>query len=246
MTIYQFFITQSEIEPYGLVRLEGQDARHMRVLRLKKGSAIRLVDEKQVRYTAVVERVTSREVIARLVEAHDASASSVRLSIIQGIPRLPKADWITQKLTELGVQSVAFAPTEFTPYKDGFDRVCRRLPRLRAIAEAAAKQCARLDIPSVIVHADLNEAIEQAAPGAILLVADEKAPRGRLCDLLASAAGDTPVVAFIGPEGGLSENEARHLKERGAAGFSLGGTILRTETAAMTAAAIILYEMGLM
>ncbi|GAB4353803.1 MAG: 16S rRNA (uracil(1498)-N(3))-methyltransferase [Candidatus Abyssubacteria bacterium] len=215
------------------------------VLRLKKGSPIRLVDEQQTQYTARVEQVTNREVLARIIESHTPEVrQSARLSVIQGIPRLPKADWITQKLTELGIQSIVFAPTEYTPYRDGFDRMCRRLSRLRTIAETAAKQCARRDIPSVSVHADLKKAAETAAPGTIFLVADEKAPRRRLCDLFSQTPDDAPLAVFIGPEGGLSEKEKEYLQDLGASGFSLGQNILRTETAAITASAIILYELG--
>lgn len=245
MTTHQFFIRQSHIDADRLVRLEGPDARHVSlVLRLKKGSRIRLVDEEQNLHIASVEKVTARGVLARVLESVRTEPSRVRLRVVQGVPQLPKADLITQKLTELGAQSIVFAPTERTSYSDGFERISKRLPRLQRIAEAAAKQCARPDIPEVLACASLSKAAKDTEPGALLLVANEKTRRKDLCDLLAGAGENPSITVFIGPEGGLSSDEIRLLEDMGAAGFSLGRNILRTETAAIAAAAIILYELG--
>jgi 16S rRNA (uracil1498-N3)-methyltransferase len=245
MTTHHFFIRQSQIDADRLVKLDGPDARHIRlVLRLKKGSKIRLVDEEQNLHLASVEKVTARSVFARVLESTRTEPSRVRLRVVQGVPQLPKADLITQKLTELGARTIVFVPTEHTSYSDGFDRISGRLPRLRRIAEAAAKQCARPDIPDVLACAGLSEAAKSPEPGALLLVANEKARGGNLRDLLAGVGENPSVTVFIGPEGGLSSDETRLLEDMGAAGFSLGRNILRTETAAIAAAAIILYELG--
>ncbi len=245
MTTHQFFIRQSQIDADRLVKLDGPDARHIRlVLRLKKGSTIRLVDEEQNLHIASVEKVTARAVFARVLESTRAEPSRVRLRVVQGVPQLPKADLIAQKLTELGAQTIVFVPTERTSYSDGFDRISKRLPRLRRIAEAAAKQCARPDIPEVLACASLGEAAKNTEPGALLLVANERARGKNLQDLLAGAGENPSITVFIGPEGGLSSGETRLLEDMGAASFSLGHNILRTETAAIAAAAIILYELG--
>lgn len=245
MTIHQFFIRQSQIDPERRVELEGADARHMRlVLRLTKDSRIRLVDEMQNAYLASVEQITAQTVVARVIDTLTDAPRRVCLTIVQGIPKPPKTDLIVQKLTELGVGNVVFAPTEFTSYPDAFKKVSARLDRLRKIAEAAAKQCARRDIPGVITYASLEEAMESVPAGSLLLVANEKSPRAGLHDLLARVSGECSIAVFIGPEGGFSDEEIRLLEGRGASCFSLGRNILRTETAALIGAAIILYELG--
>ena len=245
MTIRRFFIKQSQIDNDGVVTIGDSDARHIRlVLRLKKGSQISLVDEKENLHQAVLEKVTQKAVTARISETNAGASYCGRLSVIQGIPRLPKADLIVQKLTELGVESIIFAPAERTPYRDGEKRISDRLERLHRIAESASKQCLRSTVVDVTVCSDLEAAINTLGSDAFMLVADESSRGTSLRGCVSKADANVPIVVFIGPEGGFSECELQLLKEAGAAGFSLGRNILRTETAAIVAAALILYEMG--
>ena len=245
MTTHQFFIKRSQIDSDGIVTLDGPDARHIRlVLRLKRHSKIRLVDEEQNLHMATVEKVAGSKILARIVKSDEKAPASARLTVVQGIPKLPKADTIMQKLTELGVGKIVFVPAERSPYADACDRLSGRLDRLKKIAEAAAKQCSRRDIPGIAVCAGLKAAARSLAPGTILLVADEKTGGGTLRERLQGTGEKSPVAVFIGPEGGFSGREARLLENEGAASFSLGRNILRTETAAIVAASIILYEMG--
>jgi 16S rRNA (uracil1498-N3)-methyltransferase len=195
-------------------------------------------------YLASVEQITAQTVVARVIDTLTDASPRACLTIVQGIPKPPKADLIVQKLTELGADNVVFAPTEFTSYPDAFEKMSARLDRLRKITKAAAKQCARRDIPRVITCASLEEAVETVPAGSLLLVANEKSPRANLRDLLARASEKCSIAAFIGPEGGFSDEEIRLLEGKDAACFSLGRNILRTETAALIAAAIILYELG--
>ncbi|RJP69743.1 MAG: 16S rRNA (uracil(1498)-N(3))-methyltransferase [Candidatus Abyssobacteria bacterium SURF_17] len=245
MTTHQFFIKQSQIDADQRVTIEGADARHMRlVLRLKKGNKVRLIDENRNQHVAVVEKVMLQAVHAHIVESCRSDSVPLRVSVVQGIPRMPKADVIAQKLTEIGVQSLVFVPTEHACYTDALERVARRLPRLRKIAEAAAKQCIRCEIPDILISPNLREAVETLNPDGLLLVADEKASGKRLCTVLDCIKRDRPITVFVGPEGGFSPYETRLLKGAGAVSFSLGRNILRTETAALVAAAIVLYELG--
>jgi len=244
MTTHQFFIRQSQISSDGSVTIDGPDARHIRVvLRLKKNSRIRLVDEEGSLHLARVEKATEHAVVARILETGKGSPACAGLTVIQGIPRLPKADLIVQKLTELGTESVLFVPARRSPYTDAFDRISKRLDRLEKIAESAAAQCSRRDIPRLDAYADLEAAVGALDPDTLLLMADESV-RGRgVRDCLVDNSG-RPAAVVIGPEGGLSPDEIELLEAKGAIAFSLGRNILRTETAAIVAAAIVLYEMG--
>jgi 16S rRNA (uracil1498-N3)-methyltransferase len=164
---------------------------------------------------------------------------------VQGIPRLTKADLITQKLTEVGAAAVVFVPMEYTPYTDAFERISKRLERLRRIAEAAAKQCCRFDIPSVDACANLSASLKRLEPDTKLLYADNMTASAKsVRDCLRDMGNDSRLAVVIGPEGGFSSQEREVLERKGAEPFSLGGNILRTETAAIVATAIILYERG--
>jgi 16S rRNA (uracil1498-N3)-methyltransferase len=245
MTTHQFFIKQSQIDENRIVTISGPDARHMaRVLRLKKRNQVKLVDEKQRLYTCLVERVDRESVLLSIKETIDCSAEQTRVSVVQGIPRLPKTDLIVQKLTELGLGKVTFVPMERSPYRDAFERMQTRLPRLNQIAEAAAKQCGRRCIPYITAVESLEKAVGDQKTGTVALVANERWSGGEnLRKILSTVASASPVVIFVGPEGGFTDEELRVLDSAGAISFSLGRNILRTETAAIVAAAIVLYEL---
>jgi 16S rRNA (uracil1498-N3)-methyltransferase len=245
MTAHRFFIKQSQITPDKMVKIEGPDVRHIRlVLRLKKGGKIQLVDDRRNVHLASVEMVSSRAVLARIVESTESTRSHIPLTLVQGLPRLPKADLITRQLSELGVDDIVFVPMEHTTYSNGFEKLSKRLDRLRKIAEAAAKQCGRHDVPNVSACADLEEAAGIPGPGALLVFADENVTGGDRRSALEDARINRAIGVFIGPEGGLSDRERRLLQNKGAKRFSLGRNILRTETAAVVAAAMVLYELG--
>lgn len=207
---------------------------------------MRLIDEEQISHRAVLEKVGKNEVRARIVESTKDARPDTSLTVVQGIPRLTKADLIVQKLTELGVARIIFAPMEYTPYSDAIERISKRLVRLERVAEAAAKQCGRCDIPDVAVFADLDISLRSLEPKTLILAADETVPAQRLRECLKTAGRKSRLAVVIGPEGGFSPKERRLLSDMGALSFSLGANILRTETAAIVAAAIILYESGVL
>ncbi|RJP23533.1 MAG: 16S rRNA (uracil(1498)-N(3))-methyltransferase [Candidatus Abyssobacteria bacterium SURF_5] len=245
MTTHQFFIKQSRIDKSRMVTIEGQDARHIsQVLRLKKGSRIKLVDETQQLYSGTIRKVSAKAVLVALDEMPPCIPEQARVSVVQGIPRLPKSDLIVQKLTELGVGGITFVSMARSPYTDAYERLQRRLQRLESIAEAAAKQCGRRCIPWIRAAKNIKEALTDLSEGSICLAASENVKDKRLQNVLSAAPAAAPISVFIGPEGGFSEDELALLARNGAREFSLGQNILRTETAAIVAAALVLYELG--
>ena len=245
MTTHQFFIEHSQINPDMTIKLEGADAHHIRsVLRLKKNARIHLIDDRRILHVAEVERIAKGVVYARILESSGNPLPGHHLTVIQGIPRLTKADLIVQKLTELGVACIVLVPMKYTPYPDGFQRISKRLERLQSVAEAAAKQCHRRDIPRVVAVDGLEASLKDLGADTKLLAADEKVSGRSLRECLDDVKKDTRMAVIIGPEGGFSPEERRILDDNAAASFSLGANILRTETAAIVATAIILYELG--
>lgn len=245
MTTHQFLIKQSQIDREQGVVIRGADARHIsQVLRLKKGTRIKLVDETQQLYLGLIEKVSEKMVTVSITEAPACAPEQARLSLIQGIPRLPKLDLIVQKATELGIGRIILMPTERSPYRDAFERVQKRIGRLQSIAEAAVKQCGRRCVPQVIAAATLENALHIGGDETFHLIANEKFSGATLRECLQEVPASSPISIFIGPEGGFSDKETDFLKSKGVTEFSLGQNILRTETAAIVAAAIVLYELG--
>lgn len=203
----------AELRP-GTVTLDAPQSRHAsRVLRLRPGDAVMLFDGRgREGRGAVVE--SGRRVVVDVPRVDEVPAPST-LVVAAAVPKGRRADVMIEKLSELGV--AAFQPV---PFERGV-RMPASPARFERIAVESAKQCGRARV------------MEIRAPGwpqGRLVVADPGAPRR-----LRPGDGD---VAVVGPEGGLTDGERARLA--GAAFASLGPTILRIETAAIVAAAVLL------
>ena len=258
MGFHRVFIDPGEFAD-GRVVVRGADALHiLRVLRMSEGDQFVALDGRGGAWVAEIEShsrpVAGREasLIGRIVaEACLAPEPSCKVTLYQSIPRGDKMEFIIQKCTEVGVHSIVPFVSERTVVRLG-ERSGARVDRWRRIAREAAEQCGRLVVPAVSDVCRLDDI--QPAPDSRLLVLWEASAGPRLLDALSAASGtdggglsgthDLRVGIVVGPEGGLSEAEVDTLRERGGVAVSLGPRILRTETAGMIAAALVLCRSG--
>ncbi|HEX9998592.1 MAG TPA: 16S rRNA (uracil(1498)-N(3))-methyltransferase [Abditibacterium sp.] len=178
----------------------------------------------------------------------------VHLSIAQAIPKGDKMDFVLQKGTELGVMEFWPFDAERSVSKIGFDddgeRASARTARWRRIVEGACSQCGRADVPIVHSIADLATVVDYGTSGARCFMLDENEETLSLREALKKEPiewdDEVPprVMLLVGPEGGWSAREREWASRYGAESISLGRRILRTETAALVAAAILNYEAG--
>jgi 16S rRNA (uracil1498-N3)-methyltransferase len=143
-----------------------------------------------------------------------------------------RSDAAAEKLTELGVARIGALRTELL--KGSFSAA--RLERWRRVAEAAAKQSKQTRAPELLGVADYAEVL---SPEAVVL--SHQGASGGLADRI---VGRRSATLLIGPEAGFSESELELARERGVAVATFGPVVLRTETAAVVAAALTLREMG--
>lgn len=198
-------------------RLSDADHHHFRrVLRVEAGADIVIGDGagrwRYARYAAEPEPT------GPITDVEPSTASlTVAFTPVKGA----RAEWVVQKLTELGVDTIALVETERSVVRWDGDRRDKQQLRLAGAAREACLQCRRLVLPTVLGPQPLNAFIG-ANPGAVL--AD---PAGR------PPSNDDQVIV-IGPEGGFSASELD-----GRPTVRLPGHILRAETAAITAGALI-------
>lgn len=148
-----------------------------------------------------------------------------------------------QKCTELG--AAAFAPvfTERTIVKPS-GREGSKVERWQRIVEEAARQSGRAEVPTVHPPQPLLDAV-RALSGALVLVLDEEEEALPLSAAVAQALTTSqPLALVIGPEGGLSRAEVKALEPLGGIPVTLGRRVLRTETAALAALAVLLHLQG--
>lgn len=222
----------------GCVPFSPEEARHAaQVLRLTPGTQVELLDGIGGLYRAELIQVSKAAVVARLGEELPSTEPRNRVTLYQGVAKGEKMDWIVQKAVELGVfriQPVCFSRCVAQSQ--------HKAERWQRIALEAAKQCGRGRIP------EINEPISLGAALAFLknhhqcVVPWEEEQSVALSDALRPNPSDLGLV--IGPEGGLDPSEMDMLSKSGAISVTLGPRILRTETAAIAALAMVLYAMG--
>ncbi len=231
-----------EIDPSGETRIVGEKARYLStVLRCREGDELLLFDGRAASYRAKIIGITKREVSVEILGVARADTESpVGLSLIQGLLKGDKMDLVIQKTTELGVREIIPAATARSQFSD-----TRRVPRWRKIAEEAAQQCGRTTVPHVRDTLPFDElfsssGIHTKCHG--LLFWEEEGTGFH--EALEEVKGKGPLSIAVGPEGGFTREEAALAESAGLVITSMGRRILRAETAAIAAAAILQFSFG--
>ena len=231
------------------VELAEDTVRYLRnVLRLGRGDGILLFDGTGWEYRGVIERLEGREGTSRIVARERVPlAIPVRITLAQALPKGDKMEFIVQKATELGVARIVPFRSARTIPRRTEDRAARRLERWRRIAAEAAEQCGRTDVPEIAEPLPFREALEQAGPEAVKILFWESETERSVREILKGDASRSAREFFlvVGPEGGVTGEEAEQARQAGFLTASLGRLVLRVETAALAILAIFQYECGL-
>lgn len=212
----------------GRVRITGPELRHLHTLRLAAGARLVVLDDGGTEHEVVLEQVTSRAAVGRVVaSARPERESPLDLVLAPALLKGARMDLVVEKATELGVRRIVPVATRRTV------RHGDHAERWRRIAVAAAKQSGRTQVPAVDAPRPLADVVAGDWPG-LRLLPWEGEPTRTLGDLPAAAAA---VVALLGPEGGLAEDEVALAIAGGFVTVTLGPRILRAETAAIAVAA---------
>jgi len=224
------------------VTLEGGAARHVtRVLRLRVGEALTLFNGSGGEYAARIEQSQGGRVAVTIGEPRAIERESpLALTLAQGVSRGERMDLVVQKATELGVSGVVPVLSERSVVRLTAQQSERRLNHWRAIAVAACEQSGRNRLPAIASPVPLKDFLRTNTDGSMRLLLSPAAT-ATLADLprLVSA-----VTVLIGPEGGLAEAEQEASVAAGFKPVRLGPRVLRTETAAITALALLQRQFG--
>ena len=234
------------------VTLQGSAAGHLtRVLRLRVGEALTVFNGAGGEYAASIEHAHAGRVAVAIGELRAIERESpLTLTLAQGVSRGERMDLVVQKATELGVSGIVPLFTERSVVRLGAEQAERKLNHWRAIAIAACEQSGRNRLPKVAPPVSLADLLrsgtdrEGDASGCgvqdmCLLLSPGAASR---IDALPRPA--TSVTVLIGPEGGLTNAEQEAAVAAGFLPVRLGPRVLRTETAAIAALALLQREFG--
>ena len=223
------------------VALPDAAAAHLtRVLRLREGDACVLFNGDGRDHAARIVSVGKRETLVEVGEARVVdNESPLRITLLQGIARGEKMDWILQKATELGIARILPASSDRSEVKLDAQRADKRLAHWRGIVVSACEQSGRATVPDV------------AAPQSLAQAAAMREGRGFILDPFAEASLSSlqgvellACTIAIGPEGGWSPRDREQLVAAGYEGLRLGPRVLRTETAGIAAIAALQAACG--
>ncbi|MBQ1255881.1 MAG: 16S rRNA (uracil(1498)-N(3))-methyltransferase [Clostridia bacterium] len=242
--MHRFKISRNEIEDARAPLSQEETVHALRVLRLKDGDEIQVLDGEGGLWSACLRVKSAEEAYCELTEELSSRESDVFVTVYMGIPKGDKLEFLAQKLTELGVKRLVPVRMERSIAKIEEKEKDKKLARLRKIAQEAQKQCGRGLEMEITDPMNFDQAVKDMRENDVTLLLWEEAKETRIRDIYREMPGLKKVASVVGPEGGISQKEADKIISAGAKCITLGPRILRAETAAVTGAGIIMSLWG--
>lgn len=242
--MHRFFVNGNQISEDKII-IVGNDVKHIRnVLRLKINDKIEIsCDGKE--YLCEIIELNKDDIIVEIKNIRQGdSESKIEITLFQGLSKGNKMELVFQKCTEIGVKEFVPVAMHRSVVKiKELKKEQNKVERWNAIVEEAAKQSKRNYIPKVKSIISFDEMIDVLKKEKNIIVPYEDE---RHLTIKEGVLGldSQKINILIGPEGGFEPEEIEKLKSIGAKITTLGSRILRTETAAIVASAIVLYEAG--
>ncbi len=223
-------------------------AHHLRsVMRAKVRESVVLVDgQRRQAYLATLQALEKRTLtvqVEQLLAQPDGKLPVVTLAV--ALIKEQRWDWLIQKATELGVEAIQPIASERTIIKLGEKDFCKKQERWEAVMRSAAEQSEGLFIPAILPPVSVKTLCHQGSiQGQRILLAERGGHRETLQAILRKHPSAQALLFAIGPEGGWTDGELSQFEQAGFVFASLGQRIMRSETAAMAAMAVVVYELG--
>jgi len=240
----KYFVEPENIKDNSII-ITGEDVKHIStVLRAKIGNTLEVCNGCSEDFECKIKEISKEQIELEIVSKAPCYAEpKTKITLFQGLPKADKMELIIQKCVEIGIDKIVPVATERAVVKLNDKEKVKKVERWQKISLSAAKQSGRGIIPKIENVISYNEAIKEgkALQNAVILYENEE--KRELKEILKNIKGEE-IGIFIGPEGGFSDEEINKAKAEGIGTVSLGERILRTETAAVVATAIFLYELG--
>lgn len=238
----RFFVKELHGKSY---KMTGDDHNHLtNVLRAKVGEEVVLCPQDGCDYIYSILAIGKKETELNFVEKQiNKNEPSVNLTLYMSILKGDKMDYVVQKATELGVNTIAPLYTKYVQFLGDV-----KVDRLNKICVEASKQCGRGKLPVVLNVNNFDEMLAKLPTYDLVVFAYEKAEDVDLKSYLSAKKQEDKniknVAIIIGSEGGFSGEEVAAVERAGAIGLTLGKRILRAETASVAVTSIVMYELG--
>ncbi|MEJ2656669.1 MAG: 16S rRNA (uracil(1498)-N(3))-methyltransferase [Desulfobacterales bacterium] len=240
----RYFFIHSVKPTDSIFSITGSDAKHIRtVLRLKPGDKIGLFDGRGFEYEAEIIDLSPGKVNASIIRSFPSTAESpVQITVAQGFLKERKMDGIVRQLCELGITKwMPFIAERSVPMPDE-KKLLTRKKRWNKIVQEAVKQCRRGCVMTIGEAASFSQVLNLAKDCDFKIAFWEE--ESRPVQSIKPEGRIRSVFVLIGPEGGFTREEIEKAKDHGFVTAGLGPRILRAETAAVAACALLQYLFG--
>jgi 16S rRNA (uracil1498-N3)-methyltransferase len=231
--------TPQVLEPGREIRLEAKTSHYLgRVLRVGAGQRIVLFNGDGHEYPADVLRPARDGMTVRIdSRLPGLPEPSLTITVVQALSRGDRLDQTLQKCTELGAAAFSLLDTERVEVRLRGEKLEKRMAHWHGVILSACEQSGRSRVPDLSPPVELDGWL-QAETDAVRLMLDPRADRP-LAQVAADLRMAVAVAVVVGPEGGFSDGELLRMRAAGLRGVSLGPRVLRTETAAPAAVAVV-------
>jgi 16S rRNA (uracil1498-N3)-methyltransferase len=241
--MHRFFLTESTLTLHRSVDLTPLTHQLRTVLRLQPGEEIVLLDGQGNAYLTEIRELERGRAVGQILDRHPVAAEPRSfLSLYQCALKADKFEWVLQKGTEIGVSRFVPVISSRTVVRPA-EKIRKKYARWQTIIREAAEQSGRGRLPDLADPLLWDEAVK-GATGVRLLPWEETitAPvPATLADAFTAVEPYQDVSLLIGPEGGVSQDEANLAMDAGWRAISLGPRVLRAETAALVAATLVIH-----
>jgi 16S rRNA (uracil1498-N3)-methyltransferase len=237
--LQRYFVSEENIKDDFITITE--DYHHIvNVMRFKKGDEI-VVTINSKSFKAEIIEIGKSYVLVKKKCVLNEEENDFDITLAQSLIRSEKFEFILQKATELGVKRIIPLRMERNVVKIDAQSERKKIERWKKILKEASEQTQRNTIPEIFLISEI-EKIDLSEYN-LRLVAYEKEKTINIKQVLQKSKKDDKIIIVIGPEGGITEAELEKLKNLNFIPVSLGNNILRSETAAIFAVSVIIYEL---
>lgn len=238
------FIVASQEIVRDRVQIRGPEFHHLKhVLRLEVGTAVEVCDERGTAYRGVIRGIARDAAEVALTQAAAAGPQSFRLTLAQSVLKRPAMNLVMEKTTELGVHAIVPFVSERTVARIPPEKYAERAARWQRIAHAAAKQSGSPP-PTIHPPVSFSEALGGAQENARKIFFWEDEDGLHLKQFARTEPDCRSLYVMVGPEGGFAAHEVEAARRAGFVSVSLGGTVLRAETASLMAVGVCRFLWG--
>ena len=239
--MYRFYCSDADFTKSSIIITDTHEIHHMKdVLRLKKDALIQIFNAKSEQADVMIEDINEATIHARVQTVKQEKIARAKIILACAPPKKGKFEFIIEKCTELGVDEIIPLKTQRSEVVFSEDKMAGKLSRFEAVAVNAAKQSKRTRLPRICPMTTLSKVLQDLDPHGVHLFPSLHGHTQHMTDVLLKGASG-PVTIFIGPEGDFTPDELKLAIKHGCVPVTLGDTVLKVETAAIAAVALVKF-----